>query len=72
MFFPSVYWSCQYIARASNASLNKWLAMGGAKIEENMLIDKTIHKAIDARSAVLKVYKFPSTGLSFLVCYLIY
>jgi choline transporter-like protein 2/4/5 len=32
--------------------------MGGAKIEENMLIDKTIHKAIDARSAVLKVYAF--------------
>jgi hypothetical protein len=45
--------------------------MGGAKIEENMLIDKTIHKAIDARSAVLKVYKFPGTGLPFLVCYLI-
>uniref|UniRef100_A0A453DHA5 Uncharacterized protein n=1 Tax=Aegilops tauschii subsp. strangulata TaxID=200361 RepID=A0A453DHA5_AEGTS len=58
VIFPSVnvYWSCQYIARASNVSLTHWQQMGGVNIEQNMLIDKTIHKAIDSRSAVLKRY----------------
>ncbi|KAG1359564.1 choline transporter protein 1 [Cocos nucifera] len=56
--FPSVnvYWSCQFMARASNISLKHWLQMGGAAIEENMLIDKTIHRAINSPSAVLKRY----------------
>ncbi|XP_010940430.1 choline transporter protein 1 isoform X2 [Elaeis guineensis] len=56
--FPSVnvYWSCQFIARASNISLKHWLQMGGAAIEENMLIDKTIHRVINSPSAVLKRY----------------
>jgi hypothetical protein len=29
--------------------------MGGVSIDENMLIDKTIHNAINSKSAVLKV-----------------
>ncbi|KAJ4773718.1 Choline transporter-like protein 2 [Rhynchospora pubera] len=58
VIFPSVnvFWSCQYIARASNSSMKHWQQMGGVAIDENMLIDKTIHKAINSRSAVLKRY----------------
>jgi hypothetical protein len=37
--------------------------MGGVNIDENILIDKTVHKAIDSRSAVLKVCRLP--GISF-------
>jgi choline transporter-like protein 2/4/5 len=53
---PSVYWSCQFIARASNVSLKHWQQMGGINIDENILIDKTIHKAINSKSSVLKRY----------------
>ncbi|CAO2186539.1 unnamed protein product [Urochloa humidicola] len=52
----SVYWSCQFIARASNVSLKHWRQMGGVSIDENMLIDKTIHNAINSKFAVLKRY----------------
>ncbi|GJN12688.1 hypothetical protein PR202_gb14007 [Eleusine coracana subsp. coracana] len=56
VIFPSVnvYWSCQFIARSSNVSLKHWEQMGGVSIDENMLIDKTIHNAINSKSAVLK------------------
>ena len=57
--YPPVYWSCQFIARASNVSLKHWQQMGGVSIDENILIDKTVHKAIDSRSAVLKVCRLP-------------
>lgn len=60
---PSVYWSCQFIARASNVSLKHWQQMGGINIDENILIDKTIHKAINSKSSVLKVCKLPGTVL---------
>lgn len=58
IIFPTVnvYWSCQFIARASNVSLKHWHETGGVSIDENILIDKTVHKAIDSRSAVLKRY----------------
>nr|TKW08025.1 hypothetical protein SEVIR_6G001500v2 [Setaria viridis] len=58
VIFPSVnvYWSCQFIARASNVSLKHWQQMGGVSIDENMLIDKTIHNTINSKSAVLKRY----------------
>ncbi|GAY59505.1 hypothetical protein CUMW_194950 [Citrus unshiu] len=56
--FPSVnvYWSCQFIARASNMSLKHWQQMGGVTINEDLLIDKSIHRTINSRSAVLKRY----------------
>lgn len=58
VIFPSVnvYWSCQFIARASNSSMRHWQQMGGVSIQENILIDKTIHEAINSPSAVLKRY----------------
>ncbi|BAT89586.1 hypothetical protein VIGAN_06057400 [Vigna angularis var. angularis] len=58
VIFPSVnvYWSCQFIARASNTSLKHWQQMGGVKINEDIVIDKSIHKSINSRSAVLKRY----------------
>ncbi|XP_057729653.1 choline transporter protein 1 [Arachis stenosperma] len=58
VIFPSVnvYWTCQFIARASNVSLNHWQQMGGVSINEDIVIDKSIHKYINARSAVLKRY----------------
>ncbi|CAL9772616.1 unnamed protein product [Musa acuminata subsp. burmannicoides] len=58
VIFPSVnvYWSCQFIARASNVSLKHWQQMGGVNIDENILIDKTIHRAINSPSPVLKRY----------------
>ncbi|ONK79700.1 uncharacterized protein A4U43_C01F9150 [Asparagus officinalis] len=58
VIFPSenVFWSCQFIARASNSSMRHWQQMGGVSIQENILIDKIIHKAINAHSAVLKRY----------------
>ncbi|KAJ1266751.1 hypothetical protein BS78_07G002000 [Paspalum vaginatum] len=58
VIFPSVnvYWSCQFIARASNVSLKHWQQMGGVSIDENMLIDKTIHSTINSKSAVMKRY----------------
>ncbi|KAI4320743.1 hypothetical protein MLD38_034188 [Melastoma candidum] len=58
VIFPSVnvYWSCQLIARASNMSLRHWQQMGGVQISDNILIDRSIHKAINARSSVLKRY----------------
>ncbi|KAK6934271.1 Choline transporter-like [Dillenia turbinata] len=45
VIFPSVnvFWSCQFIARASNMSLRHWQQMGGVNINENIIIDKTIH-----------------------------
>ncbi|KAH9650778.1 Choline transporter protein 1 [Citrus sinensis] len=51
-----VYWSCQFIARASNMSLKHWQQMGGVTINEDLLIDKSIHRTINSRSAVLKRY----------------
>ncbi|KAH0456807.1 hypothetical protein IEQ34_014714 [Dendrobium chrysotoxum] len=58
VIFPSVnvYWSCQFIARASNASMRHWQQMGGVNINENILIDKTIHRTINSQSSVLKRY----------------
>ncbi|KAK6946733.1 Choline transporter-like [Dillenia turbinata] len=58
VIFPSVnvFWSCQFIARASNMSLRHWQQMGGVNINENIIIDKTIHKSINSRSSVLKRY----------------
>ncbi|KAM0887234.1 hypothetical protein ACQ4PT_029187 [Festuca glaucescens] len=58
IIFPSinVYWSCQFIARPSNVSLKHWQRMGGASIDENMLIDKTIHNTINYKSSFLKRY----------------
>lgn len=51
----SVFWSCQFIARASNMSLRHWQQMGGVTINEDLIIDKTIHRTINSHSAVLKV-----------------
>lgn len=58
VIFPSVnvYWSCQFIARPSNTSLKHWEQMGGVSINEDIVIDKSIHKSINSRSAVLKRY----------------
>ncbi|KAI4321877.1 hypothetical protein MLD38_035207 [Melastoma candidum] len=58
VIFPSVnvYWSCQLIARASNMSLRHWQQMGGVQINDNILIDRSIHRAINAQSSVLKRY----------------
>ncbi|MED6108155.1 Choline transporter protein 1, variant 2 [Stylosanthes scabra] len=58
VIFPSVnvYWSCQFIARPSNTSLKHWQQMGGVSINEDIVIDKSIHKSINSRSAVLKRY----------------
>ncbi|KAL4619590.1 hypothetical protein ACB092_06G090800 [Castanea dentata] len=58
VIFPSVnvYWSCQYIARSSNISLRHWQQMGGVNINEDIIIDKTIHRSINSRSSVLKRY----------------
>ncbi|KAM1343460.1 hypothetical protein PS2_007595 [Malus domestica] len=58
VIFPSinVYWTCQFIARPSNVSLTHWQQMGGVKINEDIIIDKSIHKAINSRSSVLKRY----------------
>ncbi|XP_058078085.1 choline transporter protein 1 [Magnolia sinica] len=58
VIFPSVnvFWSCQFIARASNVSLRHWQQMGGVNINEDLVIDKTIHRAINSPSAVLKRY----------------
>jgi len=54
-FFCLVYWSCQFIARASNVSLKHWQQMGGVNIKEDIVIDKSIHEYINSQSAVLKV-----------------
>ncbi|KAI9086032.1 hypothetical protein K1719_032109 [Acacia pycnantha] len=58
VIFPSVnvYWSCQLIARASNVSLKHWQQMGGVNINEDIVIDKSVHKSINSHSAVLKRY----------------
>lgn len=58
VIFPSVnvLWTCQYIARPSNSSLKHWQQMGGVAIQDSILIDKAIHKAINSPSAVLKRY----------------
>ncbi|XP_047959466.1 choline transporter protein 1-like [Salvia hispanica] len=58
VIFPSVnvYWTCQFIARASNVSLNHWEQMGGVKVIEDIAIDRSIHKSVNARSSVLKRY----------------
>lgn len=54
-FFCLVYWSCQFIARASNVSLRHWQQMGGVNIKEDIIIDKSIHEYINSQSAALKV-----------------
>ncbi|KAL3508659.1 hypothetical protein ACH5RR_028060 [Cinchona calisaya] len=58
VIFPgiSVYWSCQFIARASNVSMRHWQRMGGVNIIEDIVIDESIHGAINSRSGVLKRY----------------
>ncbi|XP_031115625.1 choline transporter protein 1-like [Ipomoea triloba] len=58
VIFPSVnvYWSCQFIARASNVSLRHWKEMGGIEIFEDIIIDKAIHRSINSRSSVFKRY----------------
>ncbi|EEF33810.1 conserved hypothetical protein [Ricinus communis] len=58
VIFPSVnvFWRCQFIAHASNVSLRHWQQMGGVNINEDIIIDKSIHKSINARSSVLKRY----------------
>ncbi|CAN0912119.1 Choline transporter protein 1 [Linum grandiflorum] len=58
VIFPSVnvYWRCEFVAHASNASLRHWQQMNGVNINEDIIIDKTIHKSINARSSVLKRY----------------
>ncbi|CAH2053639.1 unnamed protein product [Thlaspi arvense] len=58
VIFPSVnvYWSCQYIARASNSSLRHWQQMGGVEIQEDMIIDKSIRRSLNSRASVLKRY----------------
>ncbi|CAL1385354.1 unnamed protein product [Linum trigynum] len=58
VIFPSVnvHWRCEFVARASNASLRHWQVMGGLNINEDIRIDKTIHKSVNARSSVLKRY----------------
>ncbi|KAI3457473.1 hypothetical protein Pfo_014136 [Paulownia fortunei] len=58
VIFPSVnvYWTCQFIARASNVSLKHWEQMGGVKVIEDIAIDKSIHRSINSRSSVLKRY----------------
>lgn len=39
--------------------------MGGANIQEDIIIDKTIHKAINSPSAVLKVKNYYYVSLFF-------
>jgi len=58
VIFPStnVFWSCQFTARASNASLRFWKQMGGVGIDEGDQIVKSIHTAINSHSAVFKRY----------------
>ncbi|OAY54915.1 choline transporter protein 1 [Manihot esculenta] len=58
VIFPSVnvFWRCQFIAHASNVSLRHWQQMGGVNINEDIIMDKSIHKSINARSSVLKRY----------------
>ncbi|KAL7593260.1 hypothetical protein Lser_V15G35205 [Lactuca serriola] len=58
VIFPSVnvYWSCQFIDRPSNVSLTNWKRMNGVTINDDMIIDKSIHNSINARSSVLKRY----------------
>lgn len=58
VIFPSlnVHWSCQFIARASNMSMQHWEQMGGVRINGDIRIDKTIHKSINAHTSVLKRY----------------
>lgn len=56
--FIPVYWSCQFIARVSNVSLKHWQQMGGVNINEDIIIDKSIHRSINSRSSVLKVEDF--------------
>ena len=54
-YFLTVLWSCQFIARASKVSLQRWQMMGGMIINTDILIDKSIRKSINSRSSVLKV-----------------
>ncbi|PON84106.1 Choline transporter-like [Trema orientale] len=58
VIFPSVnvYWSCQFIARSSNMSMRHWQQMGGVRINEDIVIDKSIHRSINSQSSVLKRY----------------
>ncbi|GAB4846248.1 Choline transporter protein 1 [Ancistrocladus abbreviatus] len=58
VIYPSVnvFWSCQFIAHASNMSLRHWQQMGGVNINEGLVIDKSIHNSVNSRSSVLKRY----------------
>lgn len=47
-------------------SLRHWQQMGGVNINQDLLIDKSIHKAINSRSSVLKVKNFCLLKLLFM------
>lgn len=65
--FCLVYWSCQFIVKASNVSLKHWRQMGGVNINEDIVIDKSIHEYINSHSAVLKVSFFQLSTFVFLI-----
>ncbi|XP_071714531.1 choline transporter protein 1-like [Rutidosis leptorrhynchoides] len=58
VLFPSVnvLWSCEFMTRKSNASLQQWHQMGGQTVDDGMKLDKTVHKSINSESSVLKRY----------------
>ncbi|KAK9064247.1 hypothetical protein SSX86_015627 [Deinandra increscens subsp. villosa] len=58
VLFPSVnvLWSCEFMSRKSNASLQQWHQMGGQTVDDGMTLDKTVHKSINSQSSVLKRY----------------
>ncbi|KAD7117912.1 hypothetical protein E3N88_05180 [Mikania micrantha] len=58
VLFPSVnvLWSCEFMTRKSNASLQQWHQMGGQTVDDGMMLDKTVHKSINSQSSVLKRY----------------
>ncbi|KAL8228688.1 hypothetical protein R6Q57_013588 [Mikania cordata] len=58
VLFPSVnvLWSCEFMTRKSNASLQQWHQMGGQTVDDGMILDKTVHKSINSQSSVLKRY----------------
>ncbi|KAI3773766.1 hypothetical protein L1987_48298 [Smallanthus sonchifolius] len=52
--YPVIFSS--FIDRPSNVSLTHWKQMNGVTIDDGMVIDKSIHNSINARSSVLKRY----------------
>lgn len=43
------------MARKSNVSLEQWHQMGGQTVDDDMTLDKTVHKSINSQSSVIKV-----------------